>query len=530
MLPADCIQVRIVGSQAIPVWLGVEDHPWLRSLIDDFVRLDGRPYREVVSFLQEPSRTPSPAGKRRMAIRTLQNLCTRDRPPIDASALRDAVAAGAQRARDEHRFDRWDILETGARRFGLSATTAEELLFADLPGERRLRFPDPPPDPHLLATRTNLGLAQGLLRLASDVSLQIYGGARAIVRQVHLRRLLSTVRRTHPEGVRLDISGPFSLFRHTTMYGRALASILPLLPWCERFDLVARCVLRGQVVSVRFRPGDPIAVGEPPRAYDSRLEERFAREFARANLDWDVVREPEPVQAGDALVFPDFEVVHRRDTSKRFLLEIVGFWTPEYLREKLDRLRAMSPVPTVLCIDRGLNCSPGDLPAHARIVWFQKRIDPGAVLAAINAPEAPIALPGERLGLCDLFIDWAGRSPATAPVHRRLAALEVGDAVQFRKDGPRVVIEADGEPIAILSRPGCARWISRLDRVASAKLVEKVERHAEQSPPQWRAGLQCEHWIVPVVEVVLYRSAEQSRITPESRGKNQPEENRNQNS
>jgi len=385
LLSADCIQVRMVGSEAVPAWLGAEDHPWLRALIDDFARLDGRPYRELALFLQEPPRIPSPAGKRRMAIRTLQHQCTRDRPPLDASALRDAVAVEAQQARDADRFDRSVVLAACAQRLGLSAATTDEHLFADLPGERRLRFPEPPPDPHSLAIRTNLALAQGLLRLASEVTLELYGGARAVVRQVRLRRLLCTVRRVNPEGVRLDLSGPFSLFRHTTMYGRALASILPLLPWCERFDLVARCMLRGRAATVRMRPGDPIAVGEPPRAYDSRLEERFARDFTRANLDWDLVREPEPIEAGEALVFPDFAVVHRRDVSRRFLLEIVGFWTPDYLREKLDHLRAVPHVPLVLCIDRGLNCSADDLPAHARIVWFQKRIEPCAVLAAIEA-------------------------------------------------------------------------------------------------------------------------------------------------
>ncbi len=384
MLPAEHIQVRIVGCEAIPLWLGAEDQVWLRSLIDDFVRLDGRPYREVALFLREQPRAPSPAGKRRMAMWVLQSLCTRSRPPIDAGVLRDAVAVEAQRARDGGRFERMSALTAGALRLGLSAAAAEEQLFADLPGERRLCAPQPPPDPHSLATRTNLALAQGLLRLAFEVTIEINGGARAIVRQVHLRRLLCTVRRTRPDSVLLNISGPFSLFRRTTMYGRALASILPLVPWCERFELVAHCLLRGRDVKVRLRPGDPIAAGDPPRVYDSRLEERFAREFARASLDWDLLREPEPVDVGGTLMFPDFAVVHRRDSSRRILLEIVGFWTPDYLREKIERLRAMPHVPMVLCIDSELNCSAGDMPAHARIVWFKRRIDPGLVLAAIE--------------------------------------------------------------------------------------------------------------------------------------------------
>jgi predicted nuclease of restriction endonuclease-like RecB superfamily len=128
-----------------------------------------------------------------------------------------------------------------------------------------------------------------------------------------------------------------------------------------------------------------MALRDPPRAYDSRLEERFARDFGKATLDWNLVCEPEPIEVGETLVFPDFAIVHRRDPSKRVLLEIVGFWTPDYLQNKLERFRSISCVPLVLCIDRGLNCGSGDIPAHARVVWFKKRIDPQVVLKAIQA-------------------------------------------------------------------------------------------------------------------------------------------------
>jgi predicted nuclease of restriction endonuclease-like RecB superfamily len=173
----------------------------------------------------------------------------------------------------------------------MSSEEIEEQLFSDLPGERRVVLPKAMPDPHSLAIQTNLSLAQGLLRLASEVDIDLHGGARAVVRQIHLKRLLCTVRRVAPEKVRLHISGAFSLFHHTTIYGRALASILPMLAWSERFTLLARCMLRGRIVSARLRSGDPIAAGEPPRAFDSRLEERFAHDFSKANLDWDLVRE-----------------------------------------------------------------------------------------------------------------------------------------------------------------------------------------------------------------------------------------------
>ena len=319
-----------------------------------------------------------------MAVWILQNMCSRQPPPLDIGDLRSQIVAEAQRARDFGRFNRSDVIAAVSERFGISAVETNEHLFSDLPMERRLILPDPIPDPHALAIQTNLALAQGLLNAASEIVIELYGGTRAVVRQVHLRRLLCTAERSKSKGIQLKISGAFSLFRHTTMYGHALASILPLLLWCDRFELVARCVLRGREVNTYLSSRDPIERGQPPQQYDSRIEERFARDFSKASMDWDLVREPEPFEACGTLVFPDFAVVHRRDASKRLLLEIVGFWTPEYLREKLRRLRDLTGTPLILCINRALNCGDGELPSHASIVWFHKRIEPDEVLAVIN--------------------------------------------------------------------------------------------------------------------------------------------------
>ena len=100
--------------------------------------------------------------------------------------------------------------------------------------------------------------------------------------------------------------------------------------------------------------GDPIFPAGEPRAYDSKIEERFARDFRRAARDWEIVREPEPVVAGDALLFPDFVLRHRCDEGERWLLEIVGFWTPSYLATKLERLREAGIPNLLLCNDHVL--------------------------------------------------------------------------------------------------------------------------------------------------------------------------------
>lgn len=384
MLPASRVRVRTLGEWAEPLWLGAEDHAWLSALIGDFVRLEGRGEREAEAFLEEPSRVAAPEARRQMALWTWRTLCGRERPPVDGRRLRALLFPEAERARRQGGFDRESVIAAVARRLRVGPGLVEPHLFSDLASRRPLGLPDPLPTPHDLALRTNLELAQGVLGRASEAMIRLHGAARAVMRQVHLRRLLASVHRAGERGFELRVSGPLALFHHTSLYGRSLASVLPLLLRSERFELEALCRLGGEEVRVRIRSGDPLPMPEAPPGYDSGLEERFARDFLAATLDWDLLREPEPVEAGGALTFPDFALIHRRDPARRFLLEIVGFWTPDYLRAKLDRLGAMKREPFVLCIDRRLDCAAGDLPPHARLVPFSRRIDPLKVLEAIE--------------------------------------------------------------------------------------------------------------------------------------------------
>ena len=283
--------------------------------------------------------------------------------------------------------DRESVLASAASKLGVPSAGLLESLFADLPAERRVTLPTPVPSPGDLARRANLALAQGFLQRSSRVVLDLEGNARAVVRQALLRRLLCTVRpRLNPRTVTLEISGPYSLFKRTILYGRALASLVPVLRACDHFRLTAETVVRGRELIVTLRPEDPIFPGSAPgNRYDSKLEERFARDFRRAAPDWDLIREPEPLRARNHLIFPDFAIFHRRDPTRRVLLEIVGFWTPRYLRSKLERLRDAGASNLILCVDASLNCTNEASSEIEHIIRFKRRIDAAAVLVMIEA-------------------------------------------------------------------------------------------------------------------------------------------------
>jgi predicted nuclease of restriction endonuclease-like RecB superfamily len=100
--------------------------------------------------------------------------------------------------------------------------------------------------------------------------------------------------------------------------------------------------------------------------------------------DFDIIREPEPLRAGNHLIFPDFAIFHRRNPKRRVLVEIVGFWTPVYLKNKLQRLRNARATDMILCIDDSLNCSDDALIDIRHVIRYKRRIDAKAVLAMIG--------------------------------------------------------------------------------------------------------------------------------------------------
>lgn len=381
MLPEADLPLRLIGNHAYLDFLGPQDEPWVQALLGEMQRFEGQRRRQLAERLAEPLSFNAPYFKRRAASRVLMRLWKPERivgvrPPV----LRQAVfLAGASHG------DRCRVLDSVALQFTLSRQSLEETLFGDLPGERIVRAPSPIPSAHEVVLRTNLAIAQAAVMRAATVELSIQGATRPIVRLAKLRGLLCVVKEVRP-GVPpvLEISGPFSLFRHTLLYGRALAELLPHLAWCARFTLHAQCSLRGRLCDVSIDNSAPIFPADAPLAFDSKLEARFAKDMSAIALDWDLLREPEPLQADGTLIFPDFLLTHRIHKERRVFIELIGFWTPDYLAKKLERLSKSGITNMILCIDEERVCNDKDLPPGLPIVRYRRRVDAAAVLKKVQ--------------------------------------------------------------------------------------------------------------------------------------------------
>ncbi len=76
--------------------------------------------------------------------------------------------------------------------------------------------------------------------------------------------------------------------------------------------------------------------------------------------------------------------MHRTDPTRHGLVEIVGFYTQDYLTRKLSQMRNERLSRLVLCIDESLQVSDSDLPRHAQVVRFKKRVAVTEVVQAIE--------------------------------------------------------------------------------------------------------------------------------------------------
>ncbi|MBV8756113.1 MAG: DUF790 family protein [Deltaproteobacteria bacterium] len=363
--------------------LDEDDTPWISALIDELEAAVGRPWRELLERIERlPVRAV--AARRAALIDALRKwLGGREEGALKAAVVRRHLL-GRSAVDPPARADR---VQQAASTLGVDVGALEAALWADLPGERLVVLREPRPSPLALAAAANLAIIQSALMRCHGVRLRMTGNARAIVRTAVIRGLIATARR-RGDHVEVDLSGPLSLFHRTTVYGRALGSIVPHLAWCESFTLDARCDFgRGQG-TLRLQPPVLLPPSSPPQRFDSKLEVRFVKEMAKLAPQWRVLREPTPIDAGTQLAFPDFMLQHREMPDLQWWVEIVGYWRSEYLAAKLATYRAARLPNVVLCIDANRAVDNADLPRDARIVRFEKHVPIDQVLALIEPARA----------------------------------------------------------------------------------------------------------------------------------------------
>jgi predicted nuclease of restriction endonuclease-like RecB superfamily len=277
----------------------------------------------------------------------------------------------------------------------VSVGQIQQGLYADLPDNQILiRFEAPTPE--ALIHRYNLSQVQGVFYRASHVRIDAHrndpGEYKLLFRYLKLFQLMTYIEGDADHGFTLTIDGPASLFQSSTRYGLALAKMLPALLHVTKWSLTAllqrKDAYSGSVRQGRFTlDADCGLVSHypPGKAYDSMLEQGFVDRWSKAKTDWRLEREVDLVPIPGSVMIPDFRLVH--PDGRSFLLEIVGYWRPEYLQKKFAQVKKAGRDDLILAISERLNLEKAGVKFQetpARIVWFKDQLLPKTVLAVLE--------------------------------------------------------------------------------------------------------------------------------------------------
>ncbi|GAH79525.1 unnamed protein product, partial [marine sediment metagenome] len=181
----------------------------------------------------------------------------------------------------------------------------------------------------------NLSLTQTLLFNATEMVFTVGENYQQIFRTINFLGLMYET-----DGTEIRVNGPVSLLKNTKRYGSSLAKLIPYITKSINWSIEAKIEMeRGnepRIFTFNLNSGDniPLPMNEEKEIeFDSEVEEKFYKDLTLYASDWEIRREPTFIKAGNYVIIPDFGFYKDGIT---IFLEVVGFWTPEYIQKKIN--------------------------------------------------------------------------------------------------------------------------------------------------------------------------------------------------
>ncbi len=408
MLPSNLLRAKVSRGRIRPIYasLDLDTLALVERITGEFKGGMGKRKGELLERLKEVEDDGYDFKLVRGMSTLLERRCTfQVESALNPREARTAVFEEASKRRAANVAERNHVIETISSQLGISPEDLERTLFSDLEDELILRD-FKPLDPDLLIRYYNLCLTQTLLFKSLRVEFSASGNWKNIFRDVKRLGLIYSVERDENDNgavYRVTLDGPLSLFKMTERYGTSIAKLLPQITasnsWSIKAEILARS--RGRVYS--FESGSEelnglitnvekeVAGHEKQiqaELYDSTVEERFAKSFLSYKSGWVLRREPEPLVAGTHVLIPDFSF---EKYGAKVYLEIVGFWTSEYLERKISKLSSIVNVDMIIAADESLACSKLErLKTKALVIYYKKDVPIKPIMEHLKEKETPI--------------------------------------------------------------------------------------------------------------------------------------------
>ncbi|HEX5708210.1 MAG TPA: DUF790 family protein [Pyrinomonadaceae bacterium] len=393
MLTADLALSFRRGDQIKPRLLDARDARRLAEaadLIAIFREHAGRARRELDESLQEYVGTGTNYRVLRGMIKLLNDRCEFDaEQEVEPQEIRRALFTAARAAHPVVTEDaRTGVASEAARSLALAPEELLANMYADLPANQRLNaFEEPTPDE--LIADYNLAQAQALLYRSVEMRLQVEPqsaeGYRELFGAIKAYRLIHTIRGDARSGYEVSLTGPLSMFHRSQKYGVQMAVFLPALLLCAGWRMRAEIEDRRGVAYFELDSRQTILrsnlFGATP--YRNPVIEKLSETWARAGCEWTLEAGREVVAVGESAFVPDFVVTH--PSGRVVYLEILGFWTPRHVEERLAEFERAGVGNFVVAAWEELRGTREPLArVPANVILFKRSLDPSVVELTIN--------------------------------------------------------------------------------------------------------------------------------------------------
>jgi predicted nuclease of restriction endonuclease-like RecB superfamily len=281
-----------------------------------------------------------------------------------------------------------EVKQTITRELGRPDWTGIEVaLFADVFEFNRLKSFVGYASAEALLARYNVAQVQAALFNAKEIVLWARADFQRIVTHAKLAHLLLEI--TPPPVHEADgeykivLDGPASVLRETRRYGTNLARFLPALLSCRDWRMKAEIKIQRipRPFWLTLASGSGLKSEMAPlEEFDSSVEENFAKKWGReAREGWSMKRAGDILQRNQTAFVPDF--VFQHEDGRKVFFEIVGFWTPEYLRAKVEKLKLFDDEHIILAVAESVGAK---IPAMSQeVISYKSALKLNDVLAAL---------------------------------------------------------------------------------------------------------------------------------------------------
>jgi predicted nuclease of restriction endonuclease-like RecB superfamily len=368
MLTSDLLVTKSSKGKIEPVYakLDQDNFEISGSLIDLFQEHIGKTYGELIEEIE---------GIEEMDYRLIRGLtqilerrCVIEmNSVIEPATARRSVFEECKGAVSDVK-ERKEVIDSIARKLSIEPDALEKALWADMEDNLIIKeFQTIIPE--ALLRQYNLSLTQTLLFKATGMDIQIEENYQEIFWKIKQLGLMYTI-----QDGRIYLDGAVSLFKMTERYGTALAKLLPTIMKCNKWSLKAS-ILKKTMQGKRIydftldntRQIFSIEPDSKLETFDSAIEKEFS--LLKFN-SWSVKREPAVLKTGQYAFIPDFSLERN---GIRIYVEIIGFWTPEYLKNKIQKINQLKEKEDlILLVDKNLACSGSEFKTDNLIFYDGK--------------------------------------------------------------------------------------------------------------------------------------------------------------